>query len=233
MNPIECNVEQVAGIGLCVGQPRPLWSWLSWDQHLHLHSSEPIRQVTSGDSELSGFNLKLHWLHVRVFLTLQSPPEVDSSETTQVCIGVLRRYLQAARNGSTGFTWQLTSRSDKNGCTAATGKSRLLLPTFKTYLYTLKRAYPVDRQITSIGYSYPNRLLQWCQRATAGWSSALLTQWQLTSRCMKSEQQLWPETGFEAATRKTGLSGPARLLHPALGDSYLSTMEGGRVTTGQ
>ena len=73
------RVSGVAGIGSCCGQSRPLESWMSRDQHLHLHSLEAIRHqvccVTSSHVSFQILSVKLRqrWLHLRDFCQLSTP----------------------------------------------------------------------------------------------------------------------------------------------------------------
>ena len=68
-------------IGSCCGQSRPLESWMSWDQHLHLHSLEAIRHqvccVTSSHVSFQiltpSVKLRQRWLHLRDFCQLSTP----------------------------------------------------------------------------------------------------------------------------------------------------------------
>ena len=80
MVPSQCIADQVLqGIGSCCGQSRPLESWMSRDQHLHLHSLEAIRHqvccVTSSHVSFQILSVKLRqrWLHLRDFCQLSTP----------------------------------------------------------------------------------------------------------------------------------------------------------------
>ena len=123
---------------ISVGQPKLLRSWMSWDQHLQLHSSKAASLCGLMWCKLSGFNLKCKvalvtckgllatfntsdiWLHSseaikqKLFIEVRcvnhnQQLQLHSSEAIrQQVCGVARLYLQAARKASTGFTWQLT-----------------------------------------------------------------------------------------------------------------------------